>query len=78
MLNVTDGGLIYPSEHLVHDPRLTLLLDTQMKYNPAHTRHRPNVVPMLVQRRRRWTNFGTALDRCLMFAGDASFIDIHR
>ena len=36
---------------------------------PANTTHRSNVVPMLGQRRRRWANIGTTLDRCVVFAG---------
>ena len=35
----------------------------------ANTRHQPNVVPMLSQRRRWWHNIGTTLGRCLVFAG---------
>ena len=36
---------------------------------PANTRHPHNVGPMLGQRRRRWTNIGPTLGRCLVFAG---------
>ena len=36
---------------------------------PANTRHRPNVKPILGQRRRRWTNIGLTLGRRLVFAG---------
>ena len=35
----------------------------------ANTRHSPNVVLMLGQRRRRWPNIETAWGECLMFAG---------
>ena len=38
--------------------------------NTAHTRHRPNVVVMLGQRRRRRPNITTTLDRYLVFAGN--------
>ena len=38
----------------------------------ADTRHPPNVVPMLGQRRRRLTNIETALGECLVFAGIAT------
>ena len=31
--------------------------------------HQLNVVPMLGQRRRRWTSIGTTLGRCFVFAG---------
>ena len=36
---------------------------------PANMRHRPNVKLMLGQRRRRWTNIGSTLGRCLVLAG---------
>ena len=41
---------------------------------PANTRHRPNVGPMLGQRRRRWPNIGSTLGRCLVFAGPVPYI----
>ena len=36
---------------------------------PNNTRHSPDAVLMLDQRRRRWTNIETALGKCLVFAG---------
>ena len=36
---------------------------------PANMIHRPNVVLMLGQRRRRWPNIKTTLDQCIVFAG---------
>ena len=41
---------------------------------PANTRHRPNVEPMLGQRRRRWANIGSPLGRCLL--GWALYVQI--
>ena len=38
----------------------------------ANTTHRSNAGPMLGQRRRRWANTGSALDRCVVFAGATS------
>ena len=38
--------------------------------NPANTRHLPNAVSMLGQRRRRLTNIKTALGECLVLAGN--------
>ena len=35
----------------------------------ASTRHQSNVVAMLGQRRRRWTNIDPTLDWCIVFAG---------
>ena len=35
---------------------------------PANTIYRPNVGPLLGQRRRRWTNTGPTLARCIVFA----------
>ena len=35
----------------------------------SNTRHSPDAVLMLGQRRRQWTNIGTALGECLVFAG---------
>ena len=40
--------------------------------NPANTRHSPNAVSMLVQRRRRWANIETALGECPVFAGNVT------
>ena len=36
---------------------------------PNSTRHSPDVVLMLGQRQRRWTNIETKLSECLVFAG---------
>ena len=41
---------------------------------PANTRYRPNVGPMMSQRRRRWLIIGTALGRCLVFAGSSPLL----
>ena len=41
----------------------------------ANTRHRLNAVPMLADRLRRWSNNGSALGRCLVFAGLAAGTD---
>ena len=38
------------------------------KHNPANTKQRPNVGPMLGHRLRRWPNIGPALGRYLVFA----------
>ena len=40
-----------------------------MSPNPANTRHSPNAISMLGQRRGRWANIETALGECLVFAG---------
>ena len=37
---------------------------------PANTSHSSNAVLMLAHRLRRWTNIETALDECLVFAGN--------
>ena len=41
---------------------------------PANTRHRPDVGPMLDQRRRRWANNGPTLVRCLVFVKGALYM----
>ena len=38
-------------------------------HSPENTEHSPNVVSMLGQRQRRWTNIETALGECSVFAG---------
>ena len=45
-----------------------------MYTHPANTMHQPNVGPMLGQRRRRWTNIGPTLGRCIVFAGHYPWI----
>ena len=35
---------------------------------PANKIHQPDVGPMLGQRRRRWTNIGPTLGRCVVFS----------
>ena len=40
-----------------------------MVHIPANTRHSPDTVLMLGQRRRRWPNIETVLVECLVFAG---------
>ena len=40
-----------------------------MKQYLANTRHSPNDVSMLDQRRRRWANIEKALSECIVLAG---------
>ena len=42
---------------------------------PVNTRHPSSGVPVLVQRRRRWTNIGTTFCGCPVFCGTTSMID---
>ena len=46
-------------------------------WSPANARIRPNVVPILAHRQRRWTNIETTLGQVFMFAGRAVRILIH-
>ena len=39
---------------------------------PANTRHSPDAVSMLGQRRRRWTNIETAMGECRVIAYDVT------
>ena len=45
-----------------HIKYITLYIDI---YVSANTRHSPNAVSMLGQRRRRWASIETALGKCL-------------
>ena len=64
-LNLWPRPSIKPTldKRLVHMPRST-------RINPANTRHSPDAVSMLDQRRRRWASIETALGECLVLAGN--------
>ena len=45
------------------------MIDGCEQYIPANTRHSPNVIVMLGQRCRRWTNITATFGLRLVFAG---------
>ena len=54
---------------------LSIVRPRTERLNPANSKHLPNAVSMLGQRRRRWANIETALGECPVFAG--IYVNIH-